>query len=63
MSLFRIPATSANAPARVIEKAQQARDLGYRDVATHYEPATDTHTVTGEPPAVPDTPKLSRFRR
>lgn len=63
MSLFRIPAAAANAGARTVQKAEQARDLGYTNVQTHYEPATDTHTVTGEPPTVLDTPKSSRFRR
>lgn len=60
MSLFRIPASSPNAPARTVEKAQQASDLGYTDVQTHYEPPTDTHTVTGTPPAVPDAPRRGR---
>jgi hypothetical protein len=43
--------------------AQDARDLGFTNVQTHYEPTTGQHTVTGEPPTVPDTPKPSRFRR
>lgn len=37
--------------------AQDARDLGFTNVETHYEPQTGQHTVTGEPPAVPDKPR------
>lgn len=60
MSLFRIPASSHDAASRTVEKAQQAEQLGYRDVQTHYHPGADgkpgTHSVTGTAPAVPDSP-------
>lgn len=60
MSLFRIPETSHDAPARVTAKAAQAEQLGYTNVETHYHPGTDghpgTHTVTGAAPTVPDSP-------
>lgn len=62
MALFRIPATSNNAASRTVEKAEQARQLGYTNVQTHYEPTTGTHTVTGEPPKPPETPR-GLFRR
>lgn len=56
MSLFRISNSSNNAPARTVEKAQQAEQLGYTNVATHYHPGENgqpgTHTVTGDAPAV-----------
>ncbi|MCX5209777.1 hypothetical protein OG689_10825 [Kitasatospora sp. NBC_00240] len=67
MSLFRISASSHNAASRTVEKAQQATELGYSDVQTHYQPGQDgqpgTHSVTGTPPAVPDSPKRGLLRR
>lgn len=66
MSLFRISNSAHNAASRTVEKAVQAEALGYTDVQTHYHPGADgkpgTHTVTGTPPTVPDTPKRGLFR-
>lgn len=67
MSLFRISASSHDAATRTVEKAAQAEQLGFTDVQTHYRPGVDgkpgTHSVTGTPPAVPDSPKRGLFRR
>lgn len=66
MSIFRISASSHDAADRTVAKAQQAEQLGYTDVQTHYHPGTDgkpgTHSVTGTPPAAPDSPR-GLFRR
>jgi hypothetical protein len=51
------------AASQTVAIAEDARTLGFTNVQTAYEPGTEQHTVTGEPPAVPDTPKSSRFRR
>lgn len=45
------------AAARTAATADDARTLGFRDVQTHYEPQTGHHTVTGEPPKAPETPR------
>lgn len=56
MSIFRIPASTPNAAATTVAKAEQARELGYTNVQTGYEPPTQTHVITGTPPNVPETP-------
>lgn len=38
------------APARVAAIADEARQLGFEQVETHYEPATGNHTVTVDSP-------------
>jgi hypothetical protein len=57
MALFRIPAASHDAPSRVVQAANTARQLGCTDVTAGYEPPSDTYVVNGEPPAVPDSPQ------
>jgi hypothetical protein len=58
VSIFRISETSHGASDTTVEMARQAEQLGYTDVQTHYHPGQPgTHSVTGTPPAVPDTPK------
>lgn len=56
MAIFRIPNSTPGAATTTIAKAEQARELGYTNVHTGYEPPTDTHVVTGTPPPVPETP-------
>lgn len=54
--LARIPASTPSAPVTVVHMAEQARDFGYTNVTTGYEPPTATHVVTGTPPQVPNHP-------
>lgn len=61
--LSSISNRSHGAASRTVAVAQDARTLGFTNVQTAYEPGTEQHTVTGEPPTVPDTPKSSRFGR
>lgn len=60
MSIFRIPATTPGSATTTVHMAETARELGYENVRTGYEPAHDghpaTHVVNGTPPPVPDTP-------
>ncbi|MFG3051860.1 hypothetical protein ACGFZP_13045 [Kitasatospora sp. NPDC048239] len=39
------------AAAQIAATADDARTLGFENVATHYEPQTGHHTVTGDLPA------------
>ena len=57
MGILARIANSPSAATRTVETASRAEQLGYADVQTHYEPPTDTHTVTGTPPTVPDSPR------
>jgi hypothetical protein len=66
MALFRISNSSHDAATRTVQAAEHAEDLGYSNVQRHYHPGTNgqpgTHTVTGEPPAAPESPR-GLFRR
>jgi N-acyl-D-aspartate/D-glutamate deacylase len=57
MGILARIANGPSAATRTVDTANRAEQLGYRDVQTHYEPPTDTHTVTGTPPKVPDSPR------
>ena len=46
MSLVRISDSSYNAAGRTIQAADTARESGFEDVRTHYEPETRTHVAT-----------------
>ncbi|MGW6912547.1 hypothetical protein ACWGB8_01795 [Kitasatospora sp. NPDC054939] len=51
MSLIqRLHASKPGAPSQIAATAADARKLGFRNVETHYEPATREHTVTGDLP-------------
>jgi hypothetical protein len=60
MSIFRISNSSHDAPTRTVQAAEHAEDLGYSNVQRHYHPGANgqpgTHSVSGTPPQVPDTP-------
>jgi len=60
VSIFRIPASTPGSATTTVHMAETARDLGYTNVHTSYEPAHDghpaTHVVDGTPPKIPDHP-------
>jgi hypothetical protein len=60
MAIFRIPNSTPGAASTTVHAAETARELGYTNVQTGYEPPTKTHVVTGTPPAVPNTPPAGR---
>jgi hypothetical protein len=60
MGILARIANNPGAASKTVHTADQARALGYRNVQTHYEPPTDTHTVTGTAPTVPNHPGSTR---
>ncbi|MEU4296381.1 hypothetical protein [Kitasatospora aureofaciens] len=49
--LAALPDSTYGAAARIAATADDARQLGFENVETRYEPQTGYHTVSGELPA------------
>jgi hypothetical protein len=50
MTLSEIPDSEPGAASRTVACADDARNLGFTNVETGYQPQTGMHTVTGEYP-------------
>lgn len=56
-----IHASKPGAAAQTVATANDARQLGFTDVETHYSPTTREHTVTGDLPATTAQRTINRI--